>query len=220
MYKQLNKCIDIAYKEHKQGKQLREIKKVEISKEALDWFLDLDKKVTINKEFIQRENMLRNVKLNKNPMNINRVKFLFTLYIWTKIQENYIEYPYIHYLNSSIKKFKQDSNIAKSFSVNKEKNILYDLGYIHITQNQFIDAKFIRENEVFNIPITESNKIVLTGEELYNCGYWLQKKKYGTYICQKCKKEFAYNGKGKGFHNRKYCEDCQKVIDRERHRKV
>ena len=220
MYQQLNKNIDIAYKEYRDGKELREIKEIEISKEVLEWFLNLEKNFTLSEEQIKEEYNFRKIKLKKNPLTFNRVKFLFTLYVWTKIQEKYIDYPYTHYLNtrSTRKKIKVDGELPISFNIGNEKNILYDLGFLYINISQGIEAKFIKEEAVFSIPINEDNSIKIKGEDLYKCGYWLTKQKYGYYVCKKCKREFAYKGLGKGEKRRIYCDECWKKVDSERHK--
>ena len=43
------------------------------------------------------------------------------------------------------------------------------------------DDKF----DVFNIEVTDKNRIRLEGEDLYNCGLWLKKQKFDCLICLK-----------------------------------
>ena len=75
-----------------------------------------------------------------------------------------------------------------------------------------IDAIFIRDNDVFRTPITDKNKVVLKGEDLYKCGYWLEKQKMGSFICQNCGKEFAHYSKSSREMGRKYCKECANII--------
>lgn len=213
LFSQVNKTVDNAYKMHKQGKKLREIREIVISKEAVDWFLNLENSFEITQDVIDEEYKGRKVKLKKNPINFNRTKMLFTLYIWTKVQEHYIKVPNVHYLKKYTNRFKKDSGVSSGFSINKEANILYDLGFIYINLNRGIDAKFIKDNpEVFDIPITEENKIVLTGYDMYKCGDWLAKQKFGSFVCANCGKEVPYKGTGRGQKNQKYCDDCHKLL--------
>ena len=211
----LNKIIDNAYSLKKQGKEIRNIKKVVISRKILNWFLDLETKFTLTDQEIQEEYNLRKIKLKKNPMNFNRVKFLFTLYIWGRVKENYIEISNLHYLKKDIKRFKNDADLGTGFRINVERNILYDLGFLYINNQQGIDTIFIKKNkEIFNI--TDQDELIeITGDDLYNCGYWLKKQKFGYFNCKSCGKEVAYDGNKKGDHNKKYCNECAKKIKSE-----
>ena len=212
-YKKLNNIIKKSYQEIKKGKKIRNITEIVISKEVLDWFLDLENKFVISDELKNEINKTRKEKITNNPINFNRTKFLFTLYIWTKVQEHYVNVPNMHYLKKNGSRFKKNAHLPKTFSVNKEKNILYDLGLIYINSQQGIDAVFIKNyGEIFQIPITDKNKIVIKGEDMYDCGIWLEKQKFGSYKCQKCGKEFPFKGKGKGEKSRKYCDDCFKEL--------
>ena len=211
-YKRLNKAIDEAYKMNKQGKKLRAIKEIVISKEVLDWFLNLDETFEISEEKALEITTGRKIKIKTKPLNFARVRMLFTLYVWTLIQSDYVNVPNVHYIKGCMKKFKTDADLSSSFSVNKEKDVLKDLGFLYINGKQGIDAIFINEYDVFKTPITEDNKIVIAGDDIYNCGFWLEKQKYGSYICEYCGREFAFKGKGKGEKSRKYCNDCFKEL--------
>lgn len=90
----------------------------------------------------------------------------------------------------------------------RERDLLFDLGYIYINYALGIDATFIKENDVFSIPVTDKNRVVLKGEDLYKCGYWLEKQKMGSFICQHCGNEFAHYSKNKNEWKRKYCKKC------------
>lgn len=80
----------------------------------------------------------------------------------------------MHYLNKYTKKFKEDADLKNSFNLSLERNLMYDLGMIDINHAIGIDAKFIRENEVFNHE-KDDKMLILSGDDLYHCGYWLQK---------------------------------------------
>ena len=144
-------------------------------------------------------------------MNERRIRFLFTLFVWSKIQENYLEKYNMHYLRGYEKKFKENADLNSSFNLKNERNLLFDLGYININHALGIDAIFMN-NDVFKIPVTDENRIVLSGEDLYNCGYWLEKQKYGYYVCQNCGKEVLKKNRPKGGRPNKYCPECAKIF--------
>lgn len=208
-YKKLNKAIDMAYKK---DEPLRDIDEIIIAKEVLDWFINLDK-FEISKEKVKELKEKRpGVKITTHPMNLNRIKMLFTLYIWTKIQEKYLEKPNMHYLNNFIKKFKEESGVSSGFAVKKERDLLHDLGFIYVNFALGIDITFSRDFLVFNTIITKDNMVMLKGDDLYHPGYFLEKQKMGCFVCQNCGKEIAYKGKGKGEKSRKYCDNCSKEL--------
>lgn len=209
-YKRLNKIVETAWKKEV---PLREIRQVEIAQEVLDWFLCLEDSVILTDEEVEAFKVKRpkiSIKKNK-PINWNRTKYLFTLYIWTKVQQNYLDKPNMHYLKKYNKRFQEDADLKPSFSMQRERDFLYDLGYININYALGIDAKFI-ENEVFNTEITDKNRIVISGEDLYKCGYWLEKQKMGSFVCQHCGKEFAHYTKSRQEKGRKYCKQCAKIV--------
>ena len=96
---------------------------------------------------------------------------------------------------------------------------MYDLGLLHVTLKDSIDVKFVKDNsDLFNVEfkdLPEEDKIVISGNDLYECGKWLEKQKYGSYVCQNCGKEFPYKGLGKGEKRRKYCDACTKTLHKE-----
>lgn len=205
-YKRLNKIVETAWKKQV---PLREIKQVEIAQEVLDWFLGLEESVILTNEEVEAFKVKRpkiSIKKNK-PLSWNRTKYLFTLYIWTKVQENYLDKPNMHYLKKYNKRFQEDADLKPSFSMQRERDFLYDLGYININYALGIDVKFI-ENEIFNTEITDKNRVIISGEDLYKCGYWLEKQKMGSFICQHCRKEIAHYSKAKNEGKRKYCKEC------------
>jgi hypothetical protein len=127
----------------------------------------------------------------------------------------------MHYLRSYQKKFKEDANLNTAFNMQNERNLLYDLGLININYGLGIDVKFMRDYEVFKIPVTDKNKVIIKGKDLYNCGYWLEKQKNGSFICENCGNEFAYSGKLKKHKTgrpRKYCLECQEImVEKQKH---
>jgi len=83
----LKKSVDKVWRDWKtkgeNPSKLREIDYVEFPKEVLDWFLALEDDFTITEEERDRINELRApTKVKKTPMNFNRIKVLFTLYVW------------------------------------------------------------------------------------------------------------------------------------------
>ena len=210
MYKRLNKVIDNAWKKEV---PLREIREIVIPREVVDWFLNLEESVILTDEQVQELKEKRpKVTIKNHVMNWQRTKYLFTLYIWTKVQEHYLDKPNMHYLKQYYKRFKEDADLKTSFNMQKERDLLYDLGYIYVNFALGIDAIFIRDNDVFRTPITDKNKVVLKGEDLYKCGYWLEKQKMGSFVCQNCGKEFAHYSKNKQEMGRKYCKECSEIV--------
>ena len=234
----INKANSIFEKAWKDKTPLREISKVEISREVLDWFLSLEKDYIITDEEQEILKIRRpNVSIKNNrPVNWKRTKFLFTLYIWTKIQENYLNKPNVHYIQEYAKRFREDADLKPSFILNNERNLLYDLGFIDINYALGIQTIFTDKFDVFKIPITDKNRVVielykdgimkdkdgnLIDEQvgdLHRCGYWLEKQKMGSFICKGCGKEKAYYSFGKNEHKRKYCKEClgKKIDEKER----
>lgn len=230
-YPRANKMVDIAYK--KDSVPLREIKSVSIPVETVSWFLSLEKVYRINNEqVIELKKNRKGLKITEFPMNFNRIKFLFTLYVWTRVQENYLEKPYMHYLGNYTKRFKHDADLGSSFSINKEKDFLHDLGLIYVNFSQGIDCRFIKENKELSIGCgdwieqfwtdekLDRDKLgecfILSGIDLYEPGYWLTKQKFGSFICQRCGKEFAHYNDTKQEKGRKYCKECAKEIDNDK----
>lgn len=209
-YKRLNKIIDSAWKDKT---VLREIRAIVFPKEVLNWFLNLENIELTQERVDELKEKRPQLSIKKNVMNFNRIKFLFTLFIWTKVQENYLDKPDVHYLNNYIKKFKEDAFLPASFNMKQERNLLYDLGYIHINYGLGVIAKFM-ENSVFKTEITDKNKVVISGEDIKNCGYWLAKQKYGSFVCQNCGKEFIITKNAKRGPKQKYCTECAEKIKR------
>lgn len=227
-YPRANKMVDIAYK--KDSVSLREIKYISIPLEAVNWFLSLEKEYKIPEEkVLELKKNRKGLKITEYPMNFNRIKFLFTLYVWTRIQENYLDKPYMHYLGNYTKRFKHDADLGSSFSINKEKDLLHDLGLIYVNFSQGIDCRFIKENEALARGCGDwieefwpeekldrqhcGEQFILSGIDLYEPGYWLTKQKFGSFVCQRCGKEFAHYNDTKQEKKRKYCKECAKEIE-------
>lgn len=203
------KIDSIVEREWKKNIPFREISNVELSKEVLDWFLALEDTFILTDEQVKElKNKRPKLTIKNKVMNRQRVKYLFTLYIWTKIQANYLDTPEMHYLKKHYSKFRSDADLKSSFSMPNERNLMYDLGLIDVNFGLGIRLTFPEKYEVFNIPITEENKITLSGEDLYNCGYWLEKQKMGTFVCQTCGKVVAHYSDAKQEKGRKYCKEC------------
>lgn len=221
-YNKINSIIDKVWKD---TTQLREIECIEISKEVLNWFLNLEDSLIMNDEEVIKEKIKRpkiSIKHNK-PINFERTKYLFTLYIWTKIQEHYLDKPNMHYIEKYKKRFKHDANLKSSFNLTQERNLLYDLGFIDVNNALGIKTIFIDNYDVFKIPITDDNRIVIEGSkeegqgDLVNCGYWLEKQKMGSFICQNCGNEFAHYNNSKQEKCRKYCKECAALLGHNLH---
>lgn len=214
-YKRLNKIVDTAWKKEV---PLRQIKEVEMPREVLEWFLGLEDVVLTDEQVESIKASRPKIVIKKNhAFNFDRIKYLFTLYIWTRVQENYLERPRVHYLKKYSRRFKEDADLKCGFNMPRERNYLFDLGYIHINYALGIEAKFM-ENEIFNTPITEENRVTISGEDLYKCGYWLQKQKLGSFTCQKCSKEFAHYNSTPQEKKRKYCKECALEVQGKAHK--
>ena len=217
---EINALVDSVWKDWKIDKEhpeksskLRKVKQIEFSQEVLDWFLGLEDSVTltpVEKEELQKKHQM---KIVDHPIKFQRTKYLFTLFVWSKIQENYLENYNIHYLKKFSQKFKRDADLGQSFSLLYEKELLSDLGFIEVNRAGGIKAKFM-DLPVFQVPVTDKNRILLGGQDLYNCGYWLKKQRNGYFICQNCGKEIAFDKKdrSKGGRPRKYCKECADLI--------
>lgn len=207
-YKNFNTVFEAAWKNKE---PLRKIKSIEFSEDVLYWFLNLEN-YEISDERVKELKVDRpNVAVKNKPMNERRIRFLFTLFVWSKIQENYLEKYNMHYLKGYEKRFKECADLNSSFNLKNERNLLFDLGFIKLNHSLGIDAIFMNE-DVFKIPITNENRVILTGKDLYECGYWLEKQKYGYYVCQNCGKEVLKKSKNHRGQPNKYCPECYKKI--------
>ena len=198
--------------------KLREIDYVEFPKEVLDWFLGLEDNFTITDEERKKINELRYpAKVKKTPMTFNRIKVLFTLYIWSLIQKEYMNSGWNYFnLDDWYPKLKKDSDLPTSYNILNERNILEDLGFLETTEkNVDVILELFDKFDVFNIEVTDKNRIRLEGEDLYKCGLWLKKQKYNWFICEHCGKEVFDKNKPLGGRPRKYCKECSKIYDHE-----
>ena len=212
-YATFNNIFEKAWKKED---PLRQIKQIEFSKEVLDWFLNLSETSLTQEELDSLKSRRSNVKITKKPMNIRRIQFLFTIFVWVKVQENYLEKPdRIYWTGKDRKRFKQDACLTTSFSLKNERNLLYDIGYIDINRGLGIIPKFM-DNDVFKIPITDKNRILLSGDDLYNCGNWIKSQKYPHYRCENCGKLVIYKPNKDGGRPPKYCKECAKVIGKKK----
>ena len=201
-------------KEHpEKSSKLRKIKQIEFSREVLDWFLGLEENVVLTPTEREKLQERHTMKISEHPVKFLRVKYLFTLFVWSKIQESYLENYNVHYLKKFTQKFRRDGDVGQSFSFMYEKELMSDLGFIEVNRASGIKAVFM-DLPVFQIPVTDKNRILLGGDDLYNCGYWLKKQRNGYFICQNCGKEIANDKKpnGKGGRPPKYCKECAESI--------
>lgn len=211
----VRKLVDKTWKDWNPKKdKLREIRQIKITQEALDWFLRLQNNFEISQELADKIHERRKRRVKVKPLSFNDVKYLFTLYIWTLIQSEYIEKYKMHKLNKFGARFKQDADLSASFSMRKEKEFLFDLGLINVTHTGVIIPLFMDNNEAFKVEATDKNTILLTGDDLYFCGYWLKKQKMGYFICANCRKEIAnYRENDKKRRRpRKYCKECAEKL--------
>lgn len=226
-YKTVNTFVNNVYRKDKEGNykdQIRNITHVCISKDVVKWFLDLEENFILTDERVKELKVRRPgiVIKNNRPMNFNRIKYLFTIYVWTLIKEQYLEKPNIIYLNNNEdkKRFKDRADLQNNFNLSKERNLLFDLGFIDVNHGLGIIPLFKLNEKIFQEnsekPIDKSEKsdiIVLSGEDLYQCGYWLLKQRNRSFICQNCGKEFAYYSSTKQEKKRKYCKECASLVN-------
>ncbi len=215
---ELKKSVDKVWRDWKTKgddiSKLREIDYVEFPREVLDWFLGLEDNFIISDEERKRINKLRYpAKAKKTPMTFNRIKVLFTLYIWSLIQKEYMNGGWNYFnLDDWYPKLKKDSDLPTSYNILNERNILEDLGFLKTTEkNVDVILELFDKFDVFNIEVTDKNRIRLNGEDLYNCGHWLAKQKYGFFICENCGKEIIKKKVPKN-NILKYCPKCAKEL--------
>lgn len=225
-YKRLNSIIDQSWKD---TTGLRQIKQVSFTREVLDWFLSLEDSIILTDEQVANFKKTRPkiVIKNNKALNLNRVKYLFTLFIWTQIQSNYLDRPDVLYLGNNNKRFKEDANLPSSFNLMNERDYLFDLGLIDVNFSLGIHPKFL-DYDVFKIPATKDNRVELSvgkqelselrtsnfntitrlDGDLYNPGLWLEKEKYGLFVCKECGKVTPHYGDGKNEYKRVFCKEC------------
>lgn len=217
-FNRVNKLVDTTWKNWKvdpenpkESSQLRKIKEIKIPEAVLNWFLNLDTYYITDEEVKDIKSRRKNVSVKNHPITMARAKYLFTLYVWTKIQENYLSRPNIHYLEKYNKKLRNDADLKPSFSLTKERNVLFDLGFIDINHGLGVTPIFM-EREDFKQAEKDEKVILLGRNDLYLCGKWLEMRKFGTFRCQKCRKLLPHYGNGKNECKRKYCKECAKAV--------
>lgn len=217
-FNRVNKLVDTTWKNWKvdpdnpkESSQLRKIKEIKIPEAVLNWFLNLDTYYITDEEVKDIKSRRKNVSVKNHPITMARAKYLFTLYVWTKIQENYLSRPNIHYLEKYNKKLRNDADLKPSFSLTKERNVLFDLGFIDINHGLGVTPIFM-DKEDFKEAEKDEKVILLGRNDLYLCGKWLEMRKFGTFKCQKCRKILPHYGNGKNENKRKYCKECAKAM--------
>lgn len=196
MFKKVNNIIDKAWKD---DKPLRQIKQITIPKATVDWFLALEGK-KIPKETILSIKAKKSTKVIEKFWNWNRVKMLWTLYVWSKIQQQYSDFWEYVAVEREVGYFRDCAGLPEKYKVVQESNNLHDLGMVKISSKRQLELLFLEE-----LP-QDGDMLTLTGQDMVHCGYWLEKQKMGSFICEKCGKEIAVtNTTGR---KRKYCPDC------------
>ena len=214
---EINKMVERVWKDWKidgdNPSKLRTINSIGFSKEVLNWFLNLEETCVIDDEKkLKMQEMRSPARISNHPMTFTRTRFLFTLFVWACIQSNYANGLY-HNIDKSIKKLRLDGDLPTSFNVLNERNILEDLGFLKTTEkNVDVILELFDKFDVFNIEVTDKNRIRLEGEDLYNCGHWLKKQKYNWFVCEHCGKEFFDKNKSNMGRPRKYCKQCAEII--------
>ena len=214
---EINKMVERVWKDWKidgdNPSKLRTINSIGFSKEVLNWFLNLEETCVIdNEKKLKMQEMRSPARISNHPMTFTRIRFLFTLFVWACIQSNYANGLY-HNIDKSIKKLRLDGDLPTSFNILNERNILEDLGFIRTTdKNVDLLLDFIEKEPVFSIPVTKDNEIKLEGLDLYDCGKWLEKQKYGSFTCQYCGEEIVHYSNKPNEKRRKYCKKCAKIL--------
>ena len=196
MFNTVNNIIDKAWKD---DKPLRQITQITIPKATVDWFLALEGK-KIPKETIDAIKAKKATKVIEKFWNWNRVKMLWTLYVWSKIQQQYSDFWQHVAVEREVGYFRECAGLPERYKVVQESNNLHDLGIVRISSERKLELLFLEQ-----LPY-DGDMVTLTGQDMVKCGYWLEKQKKGSYICQECGKEIAItNTTGR---KRKYCPDC------------
>lgn len=199
MFNTVNNIIDKAWKD---DKPLRQITQITIPKATVDWFLALEGK-KIPKETIDAIKAKKATKVIEKFWNWNRVKMLWTLYVWSKIQQQYSDFWQHVAVEREVGYFRECAGLPEKYKVVQESNNLNDLGKVRISSKRKLELLFLEQ-----LPY-DGDMVTLTGQDMVKCGYWLEKQKKGSYICQKCGKEIAVtNSTGR---KRKYCPECTKA---------
>lgn len=229
-YKFVNSLFEKTWREWKidrnnpeNSSRFRTIRSIEFPKEVLEWFLHLDETFEISDERVKelqdfRHDTIKSKYITNFPFNsekCDRIKILFTMFVWDKIQSLYA--------NSSdwvqrkqAKKFKQQANLSQSCNLWNEQELLKDLGFIRISnKGNNAQAIFLQQYNVFKIPVTDENRIVMKRDELYEAGLFFDKIKFGFYTCESCGKDVIIYRKKRG-KRPKYCKECAKLIENDK----
>ena len=196
MFNTVNNIIDKAWKD---DKPLRQITQITIPKATVDWFLALEGQ-KVPQETIDAIRAKKTTKVIEKFWNWNRVKMLWTLYVWSKIQQQYSDFWQYVAVEREVGYFRECAGLPDRYKVVQESNNFNDLGMIKISSQRNLQLLFLDE-----LP-QDGDMVTISGQDMVKCGYWLEKQKKGSYICQRCGKEIAItNSTGR---KRKYCPDC------------
>lgn len=196
MFNTVNNIIEKAWKD---DKPLRQITEITIPKATVDWFLALEGQ-KIPKETIDAIKAKKTTKVIEKFWNWNRVKMLWTLYVWSKIQQQYSDFWQYVAVEREVGYFLECAGLPERYKVVRESNNLHDLGMVRISSERNLQLLFLDK-----LP-QDGDMVTISGQDMVKCGYWLEKQKKGSYICEKCGREIAVtNTTGR---KRKYCPDC------------
>lgn len=149
----------------------------------------------------------------------DRVKYMWTMYIWMLIQaECGYKSPETIYMKSSIKKFKKEADLPSHFVLYQEENVMREAGIFHYgpdrpkngwgTEVRILD--FIKD-----IPEAGDEYVELDYYDLYHPGEYIiaQAKGYNC-KCPHCGRWFKKNT-----NNQKYCVNIDCIRERDTTRK-
>ena len=223
-YKHVSSLFEKTWREWKidrnnpeNSSKFRTIRSIEFPKEVLDWFLHLDETFEISDERVKelqdfRHDIIKPKNITNFPFNsekCDRIKILFTMFVWDKIQSQYTSSSdWVQ--RKQAKKFKQQANLSQSCNLWHEQELLKDLGFIRISnKGNNAQAIFLQQYDVFKTPVTDENRVVMKRDELYDIGLYFDKIKFNFYVCQECGRDVIIYRKTVG-KPPKYCRDCAK----------
>lgn len=232
-YKHVSSLFEKTWREWKidrnnpeNSSKFRTIRSIEFPKEVLDWFLHLDETFEISDERVKelqdfRHDIIKPKNITNFPFNsekCDRIKILFTMFVWDKIQSQYTSSSdWVQ--RKQAKKFKQQANLSQSCNLWHEQELLKDLGFIRISnKGNNAQAIFLQQYDVFKTPVTDENRVVMKRDELYDIGLYFDKIKFNFYVCENCHKEVVIYRKTAG-KPPKYCRDCSKLIKNHKEKK-
>lgn len=191
-------CKNVCSKYKKGQENILEIKSIKISQEAKDFFIGL-----VGKDVVSVNGLDRGVK----KLGIKEVKTLFVLYCWTLIQKAYKE-DYWKYVNlDNCRRAFQQSCRNTWKECWKSICVLYDMGYIKLTNN------YQSLTMIIDLGLDEGEEVELN--KLYELGsyidLWLGKKA----ICPNCGEFFVKKART----SRECCENCRREKNKEKLRK-